>query len=175
METGTNDRRDFLNRLVTAALMAGLASEAVNAQQTPTGAQSGGNAGGALRQAAARSIHGDGRGIRSANNSAGWAPIAAPHAFGFVLGYVIEGDYLFAINNETPRVVHAGEIFYEPPGAMHTTHAAAKPDQTVKLLAIVSARRAPRPRLSSVKIPEVKENSHVQSICRYRRHFFVRP
>src|SRR5579871_5595056 len=41
-----------------------------------------------------------------------------PHKHsGFVLGYVIEGQYLFAVNGETPRVVHAGEIFYEPPGA----------------------------------------------------------
>jgi quercetin dioxygenase-like cupin family protein len=66
------------------------------------------------------------------------APPSPPHTHsGFVLGYVIEGDYLFGINNETPRVVHAGEIFYEPPGATHTMHAGAKPDQTVKLLAIV--------------------------------------
>jgi len=66
------------------------------------------------------------------------APASRPHTHsGFVLGYVIEGDYLFAINNETPRVVHAGEIFYEPPGATHTTHASAKPDETVKLLAII--------------------------------------
>ena len=65
-------------------------------------------------------------------------PASRPHTHsGFVLGYVIEGDYLFAINNETPRVVHAGEIFYEPPGATHTTHAAAKPEETVTLLAIV--------------------------------------
>lgn len=66
------------------------------------------------------------------------APPSRPHKHsGFVLGYVIEGDFLFAINGETPRVLHAGEIFYEPPGATHTTSASAKPDQPVKLLAIV--------------------------------------
>jgi quercetin dioxygenase-like cupin family protein len=137
METGTNDRRDFLNSLVTAALMAGLTSEAVTAQQTPAGAQSGGNAGGALRQPLPAPFAGMDAAFAPLTIRPG-GPASRPHTHsGFVLGYVIEGDYLFAINNETPRVVHAGEIFYEPPGATHTTHAAANPDQTVKLLAIV--------------------------------------
>ena len=136
-ETARNDRRDFLNALVAAALMASVASETANAQQTSSAGQSANSGRGSLRQPLPAPF---------ADMDAAFAPLtirpgappSRPHTHsGFVLGYVIEGDYLFAINNETPRVVHAGEIFYEPPGATHTTHASAKPDETVKLLAIV--------------------------------------
>jgi quercetin dioxygenase-like cupin family protein len=132
-EPGRNDRRDFLNGLVAAALMAGLASETVHAQENaarPAGR-------GALRQPLPAPFTGLDAAFAPLTIRPGGPP-SRPHTHsGFVLGYVIEGDYLFAINNETPRVVHAGEIFYEPPGATHTTHASAQPDQTVKLLAIV--------------------------------------
>ena len=136
-ETGRNDRRDFLSALVAAALMASVASETANAQQTSNGGQSAGNARGALRQQLPAPFTGMDAAFAPLTIRPG-APPSRPHTHsGFVLGYVIEGDYLFAINNETPRVLHAGEIFYEPPGATHTTHASAKPDETVKLLAIV--------------------------------------
>ncbi len=136
-ETGTNDRRDFLNALVAAALMGIVASQAVTAQEPPNGGQPAGNARGALRQPLPAPFTGMDAAFAPLTIRPG-APASRPHTHsGFVLGYVIEGDYLFAINNETPRVVHAGEIFYEPPGATHTTHASAKPDETVKLLAIV--------------------------------------
>jgi quercetin dioxygenase-like cupin family protein len=36
-------------------------------------------------------------------------------------------------------VVKAGEAFYEPPGAVHSTSASASPDRPVKLLAIIVA------------------------------------
>ena len=60
---------------------------------------------------------------------------------GFVLGYVLEGEFLFATDGGTPRVVKAGESFYEPPGAVHSTSASALPDRPVKLLAIIVAER----------------------------------
>jgi quercetin dioxygenase-like cupin family protein len=136
-ETDRNDRRDFLNALMAAALMGIVASENVNAQQTPNGGPPARNGGGGRRQPLPAPFAGMDAAFASLTIRPG-APPSRPHTHsGFVLGYVIEGDYLFAINNETPRVVHAGEIFYEPPGATHTTHAAAKPDETVKLLAIV--------------------------------------
>jgi quercetin dioxygenase-like cupin family protein len=58
---------------------------------------------------------------------------------GFVLGYVIEGEFLFGTDGGKPRVVKAGEAFYEPPGAVHSTSASASPDRPVKLLAIIVA------------------------------------
>ena len=136
-ETGGNARRDFLNALMAAALMGIAASETASAQQSPNGGPPARGGQGGRRQRLPAPFTGMDAAFASLTIRPG-GPASRPHTHsGFVLGYVIEGDYLFAINNETPRVVHAGEIFYEPPGAVHTTHAAAKPDETVKLLAIV--------------------------------------
>ncbi len=136
-EARNNDRRDFLNALVAAALIGLVASENANAQQAPNGGPSARSGQGGRRQPLPAPFTGMDAAFAALTIRPGGPP-SRPHTHsGFVLGYVIEGDYLFAINNETPRVVHAGEIFYEPPGATHTTHAAAKPEETVKLLAIV--------------------------------------
>jgi len=135
-EAGKNERRDFLNALVAAALMTTVASETAGAPQAAS-AQVAGAARGGMRQPLPAPFTDMDAAFASLTIRPG-APASRPHTHsGFVLGYVIEGDYLFAINNETPRVVHPGEIFYEPPGATHTTHASAKPDETVRLLAII--------------------------------------
>jgi quercetin dioxygenase-like cupin family protein len=47
---------------------------------------------------------------------------------GPVLGYVVEGQMRFAINNEPEQVVRAGGTFFEPSGAVHTTNGSARPD-----------------------------------------------
>lgn len=47
---------------------------------------------------------------------------------GPVLGYVTEGQMLFAINNEAPRAVSSGGTFFEPAGAVHTSSGSARPD-----------------------------------------------
>jgi quercetin dioxygenase-like cupin family protein len=136
-EKSKSDRRDFLHALMTAALMTGVAAETLNAQQASNAGKAANGGTGGLRQPLPAPFTGMDAAFAHLTIQPG-APPSRPHTHsGFVLGYVIEGDYLFGINNETPRVVHAGEIFYEPPGATHTTHASAKPDQTVKLLAIV--------------------------------------
>ena len=36
-------------------------------------------------------------------------------------GYVLEGTYEFAVDGGAPRTLKAGEVFYEPPGALHST------------------------------------------------------
>ncbi len=56
---------------------------------------------------------------------------------GMVLGYVIEGELLFGINDEKPKRLKAGSTFYEPPGSRHTSAASALPGKPVKILAIV--------------------------------------
>jgi quercetin dioxygenase-like cupin family protein len=58
-----------------------------------------------------------------------------PHRHpGVVLGYVMEGQLRFAINNEPERVVPAGGTFFEPIGAVHTTNGSAKPDAPARVL-----------------------------------------
>jgi quercetin dioxygenase-like cupin family protein len=136
-ETSKNDRREFLTALMAGVLITGVASETVSAQQTSDSGKSANSRPGVKRLPLPAPFNGMDAAFAQITILPGAAP-SHPHTHsGFVLGYVIEGDYLFGINGETPRVVHAGEIFYEPPGATHTTHASAKPDQTVRLLAIV--------------------------------------
>ena len=47
---------------------------------------------------------------------------------GPVLGYVVEGQMRFAIDNEPERVLPVGRTFFEPIGAVHTTNGSARPD-----------------------------------------------
>ena len=61
---------------------------------------------------------------------------------GFVLGYVIEGQFKFAIKGQT-EVLGPGEAFYEPPDAVHTVSGSAN-DQPAKILAIIVAKKDAR-------------------------------
>ena len=47
---------------------------------------------------------------------------------GAVLGYIVEGQMRFAINNEPERVLPVGGTFFEPAGAVHTTSGSARTD-----------------------------------------------
>jgi quercetin dioxygenase-like cupin family protein len=47
---------------------------------------------------------------------------------GAVLGYVVEGQMRFAINNEPEQVLPVGKTFFEPSGAVHTTNGSARSD-----------------------------------------------
>jgi len=47
---------------------------------------------------------------------------------GPVLGYVVERQMRFAINNEPEKVLPAGGTFFEPSGAVHTTNGSARTD-----------------------------------------------
>ena len=68
------------------------------------------------------------------------APSSAPHRHpGFVLGYVIEGQFRFQIAGQPERTIRAGETFYEPPGAQHLVSASAIADSAARVLAIVIA------------------------------------
>jgi quercetin dioxygenase-like cupin family protein len=47
---------------------------------------------------------------------------------GAVLGYIVEGQMRFAINNEPEQVLPVGRTFFEPAGAVHTTNGSARTD-----------------------------------------------
>ena len=47
---------------------------------------------------------------------------------GPVLGYIVEGQMRFAINNEPEKVLPAGGTFFEPFGAVHTMSGSARTD-----------------------------------------------
>jgi len=50
------------------------------------------------------------------------------------MGYVLEGVLKFAVAGSEPQLIKAGEVFYEPPNALHTTSASAVPDKPVRFL-----------------------------------------
>jgi quercetin dioxygenase-like cupin family protein len=47
---------------------------------------------------------------------------------GPVLGYIVEGQMRFAIDNEPEQVLPVGRTFFEPSGAVHTTNGSARTD-----------------------------------------------
>lgn len=55
----------------------------------------------------------------------------------FVLGYVLEGELKFAINNAITQIVPRGGTFFEPAGALHSAGESAKPVQPVRFLAFL--------------------------------------
>jgi quercetin dioxygenase-like cupin family protein len=54
-------------------------------------------------------------------------------------GYVIEGAYEFAIDGQPPRLLKAGETFYEPPTAIHSTSRNPSTDQSLKMIVFMVA------------------------------------
>ena len=68
---------------------------------------------------------------------------------GFVIGYVLEGQYLFAVNDNPPATLAVGQMFFESfdqPGEVHAISGNASTTQPAKILAIVFTRRATRSR-----------------------------
>ncbi len=49
--------------------------------------------------------------------------------------YVMDGSVVFAIGDDEPVVLKAGESFYEPPGALHSVSRNASEDVPASLIA----------------------------------------
>jgi quercetin dioxygenase-like cupin family protein len=49
-------------------------------------------------------------------------------------GYVIQGTYELGIGGGTPRILHAGDTFYEPPGVLHSVSRNASATEQLKIL-----------------------------------------
>ena len=59
---------------------------------------------------------------------------------GFVIGYVLEGQYLFAVNDNKPVTLGVGKMFFESfdqPGEVHAISGNASKTVPCKILAIV--------------------------------------
>jgi quercetin dioxygenase-like cupin family protein len=61
------------------------------------------------------------------------------HPGHYTFGYVIEGSYEFGINGEPPRTLKAGDTFYEPPSALHSTSRNPSADQRLKIVVFMVA------------------------------------
>ena len=63
---------------------------------------------------------------------------------GFVIGYVLEGQYSFAVNDQPPKVFGTGEMFFESfdgPGDVHSTSGNASATERARFLAIVFTKK----------------------------------
>src|SRR5262245_62125119 len=63
---------------------------------------------------------------------------------GFVIGYVLEGQYRFAVNEKPAVVLSAGQMFFESfdsPGEVHAVSGNASQTQTTKILAVVFTKK----------------------------------
>lgn len=77
---------------------------------------------------------------------------SAPHRHpGPVFGYVLEGEYEHAINDEPAKVLKAGETFYEPGGCLHRVAKNPGKVKTRVLATIVHPRDA-----KQISLPEKK-------------------
>ncbi len=131
-----SERREFLQTLLAAALTSGVAVGSEVGAEAEAQAQAARPSRLVHRQPLAAPFEGMDAAIIEVTVPPGAASRPHRHS-GFVLGYVIEGEFRFGINGEPPRILRAGEAFYEPPGATHTTSESARSDQPVRLLAIV--------------------------------------
>lgn len=132
----TNDRREFL----LASMMA-MAAPALGAQQ-PAAA----NASRAVATKDAPKVNLDGWQMTATEITipAGAPPGQKHRHPGFVIGYVLEGQYSFAVNDQPAKVFKAGEMFFESfdaPGDVHSTSGNASASQACKFLAIVFTKK----------------------------------
>ena len=76
-------------------------------------------------------------------------------------GYVIEGTYEFGINGEPSRTLKAGETFYEPPTAVHSTSRNPSTDNRTKILVFMVADQKIRARSRNRLLRWItKESAH---------------
>jgi quercetin dioxygenase-like cupin family protein len=60
---------------------------------------------------------------------------------GFVCGYVLEGQYRFAVDGQPETVLKAGEMFFENPGDVHAVSGNASTTRPARILAIVFTKK----------------------------------
>jgi quercetin dioxygenase-like cupin family protein len=61
-----------------------------------------------------------------------------PHRHpGPVFGYVLEGEYEHAINDDLTKVLKTGETFYEPTGALHRVSKNPSAKTKTRILAVI--------------------------------------
>jgi quercetin dioxygenase-like cupin family protein len=84
------------------------------------------------------------------------------HRYGPAFGYVLEGEMLFELEGEAPRVIRAGEAFWEPGGdVIHYSDANNRDD--IKLRYLVTMLCVPgKPMLTLVDDEELKAREHLR-------------
>jgi quercetin dioxygenase-like cupin family protein len=60
---------------------------------------------------------------------------------GFVCGYVLEGQYRFAVDGKPETVLSVGQMFFENPGDVHAVSGNASKTAPARILAIVFTKK----------------------------------
>jgi quercetin dioxygenase-like cupin family protein len=60
---------------------------------------------------------------------------------GFVCGYVLEGQYRFAVDGKAESVLTAGQMFFENPGDVHAVSGNGSKTAPARILAIVFTKK----------------------------------
>lgn len=135
----TNDRRAFLlTGLAGVAATMIAAREAGAAQPKPSPAKP-------LAQRDAPAVNLDGWQMTASEVSYAPGQMSGRHRHpGFVVGYVLEGQYQFAVDDNAPAALGAGQMFFESfdkPGQVHAVSGNASTTQPCRILAIVFTRK----------------------------------
>src|ERR1044072_1582238 len=91
-------------------------------------------------------------------------PGSPPHRHsGPAFGYVLEGEMLFELEGEAPRVVKAGETFWEPGGdVIHYSDGNALPDAPTKFVVFMLCEPG-QPMLTYVEEEELAQRAHLRA------------
>lgn len=131
----TNDRREFLIAGMTAMAASLVATR--GAAAAPSAKQ--------IVQRDAPAINLDGWQMTATEVSYPPGEASGRHRHpGFVIGYVLEGQYRFAVNDTAPVVLGPGQMFFESfdkPGEVHAVSGNASTTQPTKILAIVFTKK----------------------------------
>ena len=90
--------------------------------------------------------------VREITFEPGQKDLSHRHA-GPIFGYVLEGEYEHALNDEPVKTYKAGETFYEPTGALHRVAQNPSNRNRTRLLAVILHARDAR----IITIPEKTE------------------
>ena len=142
----TNDRREFM--AAAAGIFAAALSERLDADSVEAAVegQPAANPSRAVATKDAPKVNLDGWQMTATEITipAGAPPGRKHRHPGFVIGYVLEGQYSFAVNDQAPKVFTAGQMFFESfdaPGEVHSSSGNASATQPVKFLAIVFTKK----------------------------------
>ncbi len=126
------DRREFL----VASLLA-MAGPVMRAEQAVSARQ--------LAQRATPAINLDGWQMTASEVSYPPGEASGRHRHpGFVIGYVLEGQYRFGVNDTPPVTLGPGQMFFESfdqPGEIHAVSGNASATAPCKILAIVFTKK----------------------------------
>lgn len=139
----TNDRREFLTGSFFAAAALALSErlraegEESRVERAPSAKQ--------LVQRDTPAVNLDGWQVSVSEVSYPPGEMSARHRHpGIVIGYVLEGQYRFAVNDNPPATLSPGQVFFESfdqAGEVHAISGNASKTQPAKILAIVFTKK----------------------------------